>query len=212
MKHLLSLLSAVICTAFSFAQEATSTPDSKILKNGFGVETFIGTASTDYSSGDFGGGVKLANYWYFGGSDIWKPGLKSTWFRGATYFGDDVLTLQGSVLNVGFANVFEFKPNIGLEVNLNVGYNVVIGIFDEYDNNYIGGYYDDYEIDNFAGGGILFNPEIKFRYNVFAIGLDFAFTNVTEFDEKERYNGFYYDNYTRDTPFSSVNLTIGAKF
>lgn len=207
MKHVLLVAAVILGSALSFAQEADSNLDSKILKNGFGVETFIGTATTDYSSGNFGGGVKLANYWYFGGSGAWKPGLKSTWFRGATYFGDDVLTLQGSVLNVGFANAFDFGNNIGLEVNLNVGYNVVIGIFDAYDDDYIGGYDED-----FAGGGILFNPEIKFRYHVLAIGLDFAFTNVTEFDDQEHYNGFYYEYYTRDTAFSSVNLTIGAKF
>ena len=66
--------------------------------------------------------------------------------------------------------------------------------------------------DDFIGGGMLFNPEIKFRYNVLAIGLDFAFTKVTEYSEEEFFNGFDYEHYTRDTPFSSVNLTIGAKF
>lgn len=109
---------------------------------------------------------------------------------------------------MGFANVFEFKPNIGLEVNLNVGYNVVIGIFDSY---YDDNYYDDYN-DDFAGGGILFNPEIKFRYNVFAIGLDLAFTNATEYTEQSYYNGLYDEYYTRDTSFSSINFTVGAKF
>lgn len=208
MKHVLLVVSAVLCTALSFAQKVDSKPDSKILKNGFSVENFIGTATTDYSSGDFGVGVKLANYWYFGDSTTWKPGLKSTWFRGATYFGDD-LTIQASVLNVGFANAFDFGNNIGLEANLNVGYNVVITIVDNYYDEY---YSEDYYDDDFAGGGILFNPEIKFRYNVLAIGLDFVFTKVMEFDEKERYNGFYYENYSRDTAFSSVNLTIGAKF
>lgn len=206
MKNKIITALAVVSFIFCNAQEGVT--ESKILKNGFGVETFIGTASTDYSSGDVGGGVKLANYWYFGDSATWRPGLKSTWFRGATYFGDDVLTLQGSVLSVGFANAFDFGNNIGLEANLNVGYNVVINIFDSYYDEY----YDDYYDDDFVGGGILFNPEIKFRYNVLAVGLDVVFTNVTEYQEQERYNGFYYDNYTRDTPFSSVNLTIGAKF
>lgn len=201
------MASAVLCTAFSFAQEATSTPDSKILKNGFALETFIGTGATDYSSGNFGAGIKLANYWYFGDSATWRPGLKSTWFRGATYFGDD-LTIQGSVLNVGFANAFDFGNNIGLEANLNVGYNVVINIFDSYYDEF----YDDYYDDDFVGGGIMFNPEIKFRYNVLAVGLDFVFTKVTEYQDQERDNGFYYENYTRDTSFSSVNLSIGAKF
>ncbi len=207
MKKIVFTLIALACLTTSKAQEQDVA--SKILKSGFGVETFIGTATTDYSSGDFGVGLKLANYWYFGDNQVWKPGLKSTWFRGATYFGSDALTIQGSVLNVGFANAFEFKKNIGLEVNLNVGYNVVIGIFDEYYDSYYDEYYDT---DDFTGGGILFNPEIKFRYNVLAVGLDFVFTNVTEYTEQESYNGFDYEYYTRDTPFSSINFTIGAKF
>jgi hypothetical protein len=199
IKNIVFTLIALVCFTIVNAQEQEA--DSEILKNGFGVETFIGNALTDYSSGDIGVGIKLANYWYFGDSATWRPGLKSTWFRGATYFGDDVLTLQGSVLNVGFANAFDFGNNIGLGVNLNVGYNVVVAIFD-----------DTTPTDDFAGGGILFNPEIKFRYNVLAIGLDFAFTKVTEYTEQEYYNGFDYEYYTRDTPFSSINFTIGAKF
>lgn len=204
MKKTLVTLLSVISFALANAQET----DSKLLKNGFGVESFIGAATTDYSGGDIGVGIKLANYWYFGGTEKWKGGLKSTWFRGATYFGSDVLTIQASVLNVGFANVFEFKPNIGLEVNLNLGYNVVIGVYDGYYNDY----YNDYYSNDFAGGGILFNPEVKFRYNVFAIGLDFAFTKVTEYSEEEYFNGSYYEYYKRDTPFTAINFTFGAKF
>lgn len=199
MKKTLFTLIAMVCLTITNAQEQEVT--TKILKNGFNVESFIGTATTDYSSGDFGVGLKLANYWYFGDNQIWKPGVKSTWFRGATYFGDDVTTFQASVLNVGFANAFEFTNNIGLEVNLNLGYNVVVGVFD-----------DIYSADDFIGGGMLFNPEIKFRYNVLAIGLDFAFSKVTEYTEEEYYNGSYYEHFTRDTPFKSINLTIGAKF
>ena len=59
---------------------------------------------------------------------------------------------------------------------------------------------------------MFFNPEIKFRYNILAVGLDFVFTNVTEYQNQEHYNGIYYENQTRDTAFNSINLTIGAKF
>jgi hypothetical protein len=103
--------------------------------------------------------------------------------------------------------VFEFKPNIGLEVNLNLDYNVVIGVYDGYYDDY----YNDYYSNDFAGGGILFNPEVKFRYNVFAIGLDFAFTKVTEYFEEEYFNGTSYEYYKRDTPFTAINFTFGAK-
>ena len=63
MKKTLFTLIAMVCLTITNAQEQEV--DSKILKNGFNVETFIGTATTDYSSSDFGAGLKLANYWYF---------------------------------------------------------------------------------------------------------------------------------------------------
>ncbi len=206
MKKLIILPLLLLCTTLSYAQNT----DSKILKNGFGVESFIGFASSDYSDNNFGLGLKIANTWYFGNNEVWKPGLKANWFRFATYFGDNDLYFHIALPHIGFANAFEFSNDIGMEVNLNVGYNLV-----GYNDNRE--YYDSsgmfiHDGEDFFGGGILFNPEIKFRYNVLAVGLDVVFSKVNEYSSEERYNGSYYETYRRDTPFTAINLSIGAKF
>jgi len=178
---------AILLYAGMNAQE-----ESKIIKNGFYVDTFIGTATTDFTSNnDLGFGVKLGNVWYFGSNEVWRPGVKTVWFRGSAYFGDfSAITIQGSVVNIGFANVFEFTDNIGLEANINVGYNIV---------------YAENDFDDYTGGGIMFNPELKFRYNVLAVGLDMIFTRVNDYDDEITVGGNKID-------FSSINLSIGAKF
>lgn len=209
MKKIFTLLA--ICMFIG----ANAQEDSMIIKNGFYVDTFAGIASTDFNDGDTGFGVKLGNVWYFGSSDLWRPGFKTVWFRGSAYFGDNGSTVQGSVLNVGFANIIEFKPNLGLEANINFGYNFVYS-----ENRFTGG-------SDFTGGGIMFNPEIKFRYNVLAIGLDFVFTKVTEYSDYYD-NDYYYSNeftnpgdplfygntndIKRKIGLTTINLTIGAKF
>lgn len=206
MKKLIILPLLLLCTSLTYAQNS----DSKILKNGFGIESFVGFATTDFSDDNFGLGLKVSNTWYFGNNDAWKPGLKANWFRFATYFGANELDLQIALPHVGFANAFEFTPNVGLELNLNVGYNIVGFFNDTGYYNYHAGYYDDF--DDFVGGGIFLNPEIKFRYNILAVGLDVVLSKINEYSTQEYYNGSYYEYYRRDTPFSAVNISFGVKF
>ena len=181
--------------------------ESKLTKNGVYIESILGVASTDFNSTHAGLGLKLGNVWYFGNSDFWKPGFKTVWFRGTGYFGDSVI-LQGSVLNVGFANVIQFKENLGIEANLNFGYNVIFQseIFEE--NNTLS--------EDFFGGGIMINPELKFRYNILSVGLDFVFSRVNDFDG---YNDDYIQSNNGiislgdiDTNFTAINLSFGVKF
>jgi len=214
MKKIITLLA--ICM-FVGANAQVEEVESKLIKNGFYVETFVGTATTDFTDSSAGGGLKLGNVWYFGESDFWRPGFKTVWFRGAAYFNNDEVTVQASILNVGFANIIEFKPNIGLEANINIGYNIVIINSDDYgyyNNGYNSNnnYYDD-----FTGGGVMINPEIKFRYNVLSIGLDFVFSNVTDYNDYNYYynnpDPIYLDGYIkRKTGLTAINFTIGAKF
>jgi len=208
MKKNLTLLAMCMLLGANAQEDSV---ESKLIKNGFYVETFAGIASTDFNDGDTGFGLKLGNIWYFGESDFWRPGFKTVWFRGAAYFGDNGSTVQGSILNVGFANIVEFKPNLGLEANINFGYNVLYA-----ENNYIGGH-------DFTGGGVMINPEIKFRYNILAIGIDFVFSNVTDYRDENYYNHgnsnqtaplpyYYNDGNKPKTGLTAINLTIGAKF
>jgi len=224
MKNIFTILA--ICL-FIGANAQDGEIESKLIKNGFYVETFVGTATTDFTDSSIGGGVKLGNVWYFGSSNFWRPGFKTVWFRGSTYFNEDDAIVQGSILNVGFANIIEFKHNLGLEANINFGYNIVYTANDRdyyYNSN---GYYNNHYDDDFTGGGIMINPEIKFRYNVLAIGLDFVFSNIKEYSDHDDYyynefnntsdphfynNSNYRNEIKRKTGLTAINLTIGAKF
>ena len=203
-KYLVVLLFSI--SFWSNAQQS----DDKITKNGFYVESVIGTATTDYNSSALGGGIKLGNVWYFGSNETWKPGVKSVWFRGTTYFDESDVIVQASVANIGFANILKFNESIGMELNLNVGYNLVYNSVDYYNNSGYSSYYSS--SDDFVGGGIMFNPEVKFRYKVLAVGLDMVFSNVTSYSEDSYFNGSYDVYSTPETSFTSINLSIGAKF
>ena len=121
------LVSFVFC-AFLFSNAQEKSGSSKLTKNGLFIDTFVGTATTDFSSAGIGGGLKFGNIWYFGSNDMWKPGFKTTWLRAGAYFGDEKIKFQGTVLNVGFANIIKFTNEIGIEANLNAGYNVLLSL------------------------------------------------------------------------------------
>lgn len=195
MKKILFIVA--LCTFFG----KVAAQENKLTKNGFYVESILGTAKFENLDPMFGGGLKLGNVWYFGSNDVWKPGVKTVWLRATTYFGEDNFMLQGSVANIGFANIFKFSEKLGLEANINFGYNVVYNSYDYeyYDYDY-GYYYND--TDDIVSGGILINPEVKFRFNVLAVGLDFTFSSLKEFDDENN----------RNFGLSAVHLSFGAKF
>ena len=208
------LVSLAFC-AFLFSNAQEKSGSSKLTKNGLFIDTFVGIAQTDSSSSTtfsstsgIGGGLKFGNIWYFGSNDMWKPGFKTTWLRAGAYFGDEKIKFQGSVLNVGFANIIKFTKEIGIEANVNAGYNVYVSL----DNtDYNGSTYMD-STNDFAGGGIMLNPEIKFRYNVLAVGLDFVFSKITSFESESFGYAGSSNTSTIKTDFTAINLTIGAKF
>lgn len=209
MIKIFTLLAICMCIEANAQEDAV---ESKLIKNGMYVDSFVGIATTDYSDRNIGYGLKLEHMWYFGESNIWRPGLKTVWLRGAAYIGDNhERIIQGSILNIGFSNIIEFKQNLGLEANINLGYNIVY-IENEFTHS------DDY----FTGGGMMINPEVKIRYKIFAVGLDFVFTNITEYgyteDNNLYYNttsGHYYNVYNspiKKTGLTAINFTIGVKF
>jgi hypothetical protein len=58
----------------------------------------------------------------------------------------------------------------------------------------------------------MLNPEIKFRYNVLAVGLDFVFSKITSFESESFGYAGSSNTSTIKTDFTAINLTIGAKF
>ena len=60
-------------------------------------------------------------------------------------------------LNIGWSNTFSFNEDMGLQLNINFGFILVVG----YDFNAV----------------YLINPGLKFRFNSFAVGLDIVIIN-----------------------------------
>ena len=84
------------------------------------------------------------------------------WGRIGIYSVNQSSFLTVSLLNVGFVGTMKFTEVMGLEAALNTGLN----IYNSFDS--VNG------VGNEATRGMLINPEVKFRYKVFAVGLDLA--------------------------------------
>lgn len=109
---------------------------------------------------------QLGTKWHFGEGNVYRPGLQMTWLRlgiqkavSSTYF-----SLNMYPVNIGYASIFGFTDEIGMEVNLNfgAGLNFLLGQF-------------PFDVGVHAGFHI--NPNIKFRFNSLAIGFDVSSLN-----------------------------------
>ena len=131
----------------------------------------------------------IGNKWYFGSSEKWRPGLQLNWARiGINIDPDDPISIfigpkNLSPVNVGMCNIFKFSESMGLEVNFTAGLNVEIGLDD---------------IDDFTPG-LAVSPELKFRYNKLAVGIDYS-----------RIQTFLSN--TRQSNWNTFGVTVGMKF
>ena len=132
--------------------------------------------------------VRLGNKWYFGSNEKWKPGIQATYLKLGLYLNPDA-NVPGrnsvSIGNIGFANVFKLKDNIGLEANANVGLTIM--------NALPPWSYNDPAL------GINYGIEVKFRYKALAVGLDYSRMEANF-------------NISRYTSMDVISVTIGAKF
>ena len=88
---------------------------------------------------------------------------------------------------VGMTNAIALTDEMGIEANVNIGFNLMITATEEVH----------------AAACFIFNPCVKFRYKQFAVGLDIAHTSGTfrnEFDD-------IYRKY-----LTNCSLTVGTKF
>lgn len=163
-------------------------------RNGFYIDGYLGIAS----AGDFGGvGVAFAlgNKWYFGSSESHKMGFQVRWGRFGVYIGDDIF-LQIAPVNVGFINLFKFSESSGMEANFNLGYSLyVVGE------------------DGDLTGGMVFNPEVKYRYKKLSMGLDYLISGYS-YEEQYTTETSYYDSwgylqYQTDYNYRTVSSSIG---
>lgn len=189
--------------------------DDPILKNGFFLEGLISYGRNkvteesyndntglpyyqDVSYGNIGIGLRLGSKWYFGGGEKWRPGLQVSWLRFATYindFGDMPIGLITgpkliSPLNVGMTNVFKFTESLGLEANITTGFTM------------------DLDLDNGYGrASLAINPEVKFRYNRLAFGLDYQRVQGLAALDLPGFSSTYHSG-----NWDIFSISIGAKF
>ena len=130
----------------------------------------------------------IGNKWYFGNSEKWRPGIQLNWAR----FGINIDPKNPfrviidpkniSPVNVGMCNIFKFSENMGLEFNFTTGLNLELDL--------------DY---GRVTPGLAITPELKFRYNNLAVGLDYSRIQTFE------------SNTLRQSNWNIVGVTVGLK-
>lgn len=108
-------------------------------------------------------GLRISSKWYFGGGEVWRPGLQANWLRFSAHLDPDDFMfslIAGSKtitpVNIGMANAFKFSENMGLEANITGGINMDLDMEEGHMNE-----------------GIAISPEVKFRLKNLAVGLDY---------------------------------------
>lgn len=182
-------------------EEFSITHKEHILSNGFFLDGIIGAGVSNIGSAGFSSAFRMGNKFYFGRGRTYRAGLGVTWFRfGSGLHGfvdaDGDVYLAFSINfshSLGFINAIKFNNKIGLEINAYLGYNSMF-------------------IANHHHPGLIFNHNIKFRYKAFAVGLDIVYHRG--FGEHLRYSSAI----GTDIPiadgvnYTTIGVTIGAKF
>lgn len=164
------------------------------------------TSVTEYRTNDVYASlnIRLGTKWYFGSGSKWRPGLQVNFFRFGILLGG---SSSGSVLdpleslvagpknfticNVGMSNAFKFNDVIGMEVNVNGGYNLEM-----------------FPYDGIITHGVAANGEVKFRYRRFGVGLDY--TRIFGISVDPAFGSAY--GSTRPSSTHVLGVSIGLKF
>lgn len=144
--------------------------DREFMEGGFFLDGMIGAgflAANGFTSDpNVALNFQFGTKWHFGEGRVYRPGLQMTWLRlgfqkaaTSTYFSTHLYPV-----NIGYASIFGFSDNLGLEVNINfgAGLNFVLGDFP-----------DNVDVQV----GLHVNPNIKLRINSLAIGFDISTLN-----------------------------------
>jgi hypothetical protein len=172
-----------------------SSSDRDFMDGGFFLDGILGAGlyrvNGVSSQPNFEMGFQLGTKWHFGESDYYRPGIQLTWFRmGFSKSPSDIdFSVHIYPFNVGYASVIGFSDELGLEVNVNFGggFNFILEQF-------------PYDVDIQVGFHV--NPNVKFRFGSFAVGVDVSMLNgpvVT-------------DTYSSWATSNMYSITIGGKF
>lgn len=135
------------------------------------------------------GGInfRIGNKWYFGNGEKYRPGLQVQWMRVGIYLNPNggYASYALSPLNIGLTNAFKFNEKHGMEVNLVGGMSFVNFVPPPFDPR--------------VQAGVAYGIELKYRFNILAVGVDFTRINAA----------MNYPNRSHD--FNLISLTAGIK-
>lgn len=128
-------------------------------------------------------GFRLSNKWYFDATPKWRSGIQVSYIRmnfNSSYALSPFSAFSLSPLNFGTANIIKLNDHLGLEANM------ICGLTITQDGN-----------SGYTYTGITLNPEVKLRYKVLAVGIDYSRSSQL------------FNNYHR---LHQLSFSIGAKF
>lgn len=120
-------------------------------------------------------GFRLSNKFYFDLKPKWRTGIMLNWVRLGFSTGISNSQqngfLQMAPVNIGTTNIIKLSENTAIEANFGFGANFSLDFKDETGTI-----------------SMMLNPEVKFRYKVFAIGLDYTHSQLFGNQNENRYN------------------------
>jgi hypothetical protein len=160
---------------------------TKLTKNGYFIDFMLGVGSnTELIGVAIVPGFRMGNRFYSKNNSMFKPGFSLNYARVQIGLSPGANHYYASInpVGVGFATITQFSDKAGLEVNIDAMVNIFI-----------------YNGAGEASAGALISPNVKFRYNSLAIGIDFAITP-----------GAYPDAANTFRSTSTFAFTAGFKF
>lgn len=136
---------------------------------------------------------RIGHKWMFGQSSTYRPGLQVQWMKIGLNLNPDqgYASYSLSPLNIGLTNAIRFNEKHGMEINATGGFSAVnLNPFTLLSGGNLGGSDGDF--------GYTFGAEIKYRFNVLSVGLDYSRINA----------GFNNTNYRHNLNIFSVSAGI----
>ncbi|MEX1191480.1 MAG: UvrB/UvrC motif-containing protein [Brumimicrobium sp.] len=138
---------------------------NKLTKNGYFIDALLGFGSSSSTGLSFVPGFKMGTKFLKnnkGGSYI--RGFQLVYARVQVAFnGFGFNWANISPFGIGYTSIKTFNEDVGLEINANVMLNI----------NPVS---EPNSTSSIPYGGVLFNPEVKFRYKALAVGIDIGLT------------------------------------
>lgn len=153
-------------------EEKPKVEKDHLFKSGFFLDVPMGVLLDDNLYAYFGISPRVGNKWYFGSSERYRFGIQATWGRIGVFSHnfqglDDIEASYFSLPGIGVSNVFKFKPNYGLDINLNFAPAIIDDFPDPWPESY------------------LVSMDIRARLRFLALGFDFTYLH-------ESYYGQYF--------------------